>query len=527
MPVRPLDLGLRSRGGTYTLVITVVIGLLTAGLAIPYLFGEPLDTSTSTGPLVPRDTAASPSDATPAADGDASAPELSGPSSHTADGEQAGTAQAGTDGPADAVPAAGSTLQGSTASSPLAASDRGVTATTVTVAFLIVELGGVSQFGFSVPGFDPETQKGYVRAFVDHVNAGGGVGGRKIEPRFFLYDPTDPSSGQAACRAATQDNEIFAAVDIGSALDFPGQLCFTEQNATPLVEFGGFGTTQEMYDRSEGRLVTTLPSGVRSLANTAHELVDRRLLDGTRIGIIDRDFPGTVQTVTDGMVATLARRGHEVRYRADLSSDNGVAASQVPVAVQQMRANGVDAVFLLMDFITATQVVQTAERSGYTPAYFVSDFGAMTNDISLSAMPPSFRAVGITTMRTGEWRIGAPEPAVDAACRQIYAAAASRAVDRSEQDYGGALQACGMVDLFVRGAAASGPQLTRDGWVASVQRIGAIDYPNFGGLSFTSGKLDGADAIRLIQFEASCPARRGGREAPCWMPQGAFRPPHY
>ena len=516
---RRIDLGLRSRGGTYTLVLGVVIGLLAAGLGIPFVFGESLDTVQSTSnPLVPRG-------ASDTSDPDGAALGGDGASGASADGTGPGGAAGGRGG---AAPASGSVL-GADAARNLTASDRGVTPGAISLAFLLVDLGGVSQVGFSVPGYDPETQKRYVMAFVDNVNAGGGVLGRKIDPKFFSYDPTNPSSGQAACRAATQDHAVFAAVDTGSALDFPGQLCFTEQNRTPLIEFGGFGTTQEMYAKSAGRLITVLPSGVRSLANTAHELVNQGLLEGKRIGIVDRDFPGTVQTVTDGMVATLERLGHEVTYRADLSSDNGVAASQIPVAVQQMRANGVDAVMLLMDFITATEFVQTADRSGYTPDYFVSDFGAMTNDIVLSAMPASFRAVGITTMRTGEWRAEFPEPEIDAACQKIYAASTGDDVSRSDNNYAGSLQACGMIDLFLQAAVRAGPKLTRDAWVASMQRVGAIAYPNFGGVSFTAGKFDGADPIRMLVFEASCapPSGQGGGSRPCWMPAGAFRPPHY
>lgn len=515
--VRRIDLGLRSKGGTYTLVLGVVIGLLAAGLGIPFVFGEPLDTvQSSANSLQPPDAAASsPDDGTQSQSG-------TGTPGATEGGAAVGPTGAG-GGSGGLAPASGPVRGGAA----LTASDRGVTPDAITVAFLLVDLGGVSQAGFSVPGFDPKLQKGYAMAFVDRVNAGGGVLGRKIDPRFFSYDPTNPSSGQAACRAATQDTAIFAAVDIGSALDFPGQLCFTEQNRTPLITFGGFGTTQEMYAKSSDRLITVLPSGVRSLANTAQELVRQGLLKGKRIGIVDRDFPGTLQTVTDGMVATLDRLGYEVTYRSDLSSDNGVAASQIPVAVQQMRSNGVDAVILLMDFITATAFVQNADRSGYTPNYFVSDFGAMTNDISLSAMPGSFRAVGITTMRTGEWRANLPEPEIDAACQAIYATSTGQAAERYNSNSGGVLQACGMVDLFIRAAVGAGPELTRNRWTSSMQRVGAIAYPNFGGVSFAARKFDGADAIRAIEFKASCAPPSGGSEGPCWMPRGSFRPPHY
>ncbi|MBW3664967.1 MAG: ABC transporter substrate-binding protein [Actinobacteria bacterium] len=528
------NLGLHSKGGTYTLVMGVVIGMLIAGLAIPFVFGEQLESVPSNArPLVPRADADLPGDATGDARTEVTASEASPESTGAAKADGPGTGgTALAPGTQRADPEAtepDSDPALSEAPGGLTASDRGVTPDTINLAFLIVDLGGVSQFGFSIPGFDPEAQRGYVRAFVDDTNARGGVFGRTIEPLFFSYDPTDPSSGQAACRAATQDHEIFAALDVGGGLDFPGQLCFTEQNRTPLIELGGFGTTQEMYDKSEGRLVTLQPSGVRTLANMAHELVNQGLLEGKRIGIVDRDFPGTVRTVTDGMVATLERLGYEVTYRADLSPDNGVATSQIPVAVQQMRANRVDAVMLLMDFITSTEFVQTADRSGYTPDYFVSDFGSMTNDIALSAMPESFRSVGITTMRIGEWRIGSPEPAVDAACRETYAASSGEDPHRSDNDYGGAMLSCGMVDLFVRAATLAGPELTREGWVTGVQQIGALDYPFFGGMSFGPGKVDGADHIRTLVAEASCPPAegQGGRSSACWMPVGDFRPPHY
>ena len=519
-------LGLRSRGGTYTLVIGVVIGMLIAGLAIPFVFGQTLDPAQSaTSPLVPRDDVLAETESAGSPQTDPAAPETAGEPGR-GDGAAA-TSPLPEQRPDDAAP--GSVPPGSDVPAGLTSSDRGVTPTTITLAFLLVELRGVSQFGFSVPGFDPETQKRYVNAFVDDLNANGGVFSRKIDPKFFLYDPTDPSSGQAACRAATQDHEIFAALDVGAALDFPGQLCFTEQNRTPLIELGGFGTTQEMYDKSEGRLVTLFPSGVRSLANTAQELANQGLLEGKRIGIVDRDFPGTVQTVTDGMVATLERLGYEVTYRADLSMDNGVATSEIPVVVQQMRARRVDAVMLLMDFITSTEFVQTADRSGYTPAYFMSDFGNMTNDIALLAMPASFQGTAITTMRTGEWRVNYPEPAVDAACQEIYADHSGDDPDRSEANYSGAMISCGMVGLFARAAVGAGQELTRERWVTGIQRIGAIPYPYFGGMSFGPGKVDGADPIRTLVFEPSCPAPegQGGGGPPCWMPVSDFRPPHY
>jgi hypothetical protein len=59
---RRIDLGLRSKGGSYTLVVGVVIGLLAAGLGIPFVFGEPLDTVQTSTSLAPREAGTSSTD---------------------------------------------------------------------------------------------------------------------------------------------------------------------------------------------------------------------------------------------------------------------------------------------------------------------------------------------------------------------------------------------------------------------------------------------------------------------------------
>jgi hypothetical protein len=246
--------------------------------------------------------------------------------------------------------------------------------------------------------------------------------------------------------------------------------------------------------------------------------VSQGVLKGKHIGILDRDFPGTVQTVTDGMIAVLKQLGYSVSYRVDMSMDDGTASSQIPVAVQQMRAHGVDTVLLLTDLITGTQFVQQADKSAYQPLYVTSDFESETNDTSVQAMPSSFQAVGVTASRVGEWRAGMPEPSVDAACRKIFTAATGSNPARSDNAYAEMAVSCGMIDVFARGARGAGPTLTRAGYVAALQQIGGIGYPYFGGFSYRPGKRDGTDPVRLIVYRSSCT---------CWMPAGNFVPPRY
>ncbi len=100
----------------------------------------------------------------------------------------------------------------------------------------IADLGTLGQLGVGVPGADPESQKEPYQRFIDLINSRGGVLGRRIEPHFFTYDPISDDSMGAACLQATQDDQVFAALDV--ALNASGQQCFTSQNGTPLLEQG-------------------------------------------------------------------------------------------------------------------------------------------------------------------------------------------------------------------------------------------------------------------------------------------------
>jgi hypothetical protein len=539
---------LMGRRGTYMLILGVIVGMLATGLAIPFVFGTPLGSASSGGvnPLGALSTSSSGAhqgvggasplgssangtgvltgagavDAGSAASGLGGAAGAAGSAGGNAAGNAAGNAggSAGSGGAPGVAPGGATGGGGGAGSTALTASDRGVTATTITVAFLVADLGGVGQFGFSVPGYDPQQQEGYLQAFINNANANGGLLGRKIVPVYVEYDPTDEDSEEAACLTATQDHTVFAAVDSPGGLSFEAQLCFTQQNHTPLLDTGSFGEPEQFYAESDSNLFTIDQSGLRELGNMAHLLATEGLLKGKKIGILDRQFAGTVDTVTDGMVDVLQQLGYQVTYRVDMSMDDGTAASQVPIAAEEMQAHGVTAIMDLTDFITGTEFVQAADKSGYRPEYFASDFEANTNDTAVSAMPSSFQAIAVTTMRTGEWREGIPEPAVDASCRETYAGATRTNLARSDPDYQAMLIACGLVDILARGIHGAGPTLTKAGFDTSVQQIGSIPFPFFGGFSYKPGKYDGGDLVRTLVYQSSCS---------CWMPHGAFVEPTY
>ena len=531
----PAGMRLQSRSSVFLVVCGVVVGMVAAGLGIPFIFGKPLSSNqgpgisqlhTAAGTTTPAGGAAATTPGGPAgaggaglAGGSALDSGSGGPAGATGAGAGPGGLAAGGAGAGSATGGGGGSLtSGSGApATPLTSSDVGVTPTSIKVGVLLIDLGGVGRLGFGIPGFDPKTEQGFYSAFIDRINAGGGVLGRKIVPDFITYDPTQESIMDAACLKATQDDHDFAVLD-GGGVSGTAQLCVTDQNATPLVTVGAVGTPEGFYQQGRGRLFTLFESGMRSMSNMAWFLNQHGYLKGKTLGILDDTSPGDAQTVTDSAVAVLSKLGYKIAYRADMSSDASTEQSQTPVAVQQMRAHGVNAIFLLTGLVETTEFVQAAANSGYAPAYFATDWQSQTADLAVENMPSSFQAVAVTTIRLGEWRVNMGDSAVDQQCRQTYNQASGSSYDPSNSNYEALMFSCGLVNMFSEAAGKAGADLTRSGLTGALEGLGNLALPYFGSGSFHAGKYDAGDSVRTLRFQYGCK---------CWEPIDAFVPPQY
>ena len=500
-------LALRSRAQTYTLLVGVVVGLLVAGLGIPFVFGTPLDQAgarpqvadgglaegdaQSQAATPPREDAESPEadrDATGESDADdtedrgenadvAAAPEVAAPEADDDGGDRAD--------------------EGMT----LTASDRGVTEEEILVGLLLLDVAQLGDIGVGLPGIDPETQREGWQAFVDEVNEAGGINGRRIEPVYRSYDPLDQDSGRAACLYLTQDREVFAVMDSGGLVG--GNVrCITDENDTTMLTTGSQGVLDELYEAAPERLFGLLQRSTRLIDNLAVEL--------DSLGVLDGATPGILVTEDDAHMARrledrLAERGHEVAYTGVLAQEYSQGTSQISLEVQQMRANGVDAVIKLVHIIYGTQFVQLADGQGYHPQYLASDWRNASIDVHAEGMPDSYDGtLAITAWRTNEGRAGLPEAGDAAACRETYEHATGNGLERDSDDYGLYVGMCSLVDVFRRGASGAGPQLTRDAYAASMRELSDVPLGMFVGGSFSAGKSDAADYVRTVRWDSDC-----------------------
>lgn len=394
----------------------------------------------------------------------------------------------------------------------LGPSDVGVTAETVKVGFLMIDLTQTKALLGDL-GADLDVQEAMYRAFVDAANADGGINGRRIEPVFTSFDPV-AGDATTACNLFTEDEQVFAVVSNG--IYGPPVLCITQQHGTPLVNVGGF--IDEYYEQSNGLLYTLLASKNRAARNTIAALEQEGFLQDRTIGVLTSQAGDDNVAVNQSLVPTLEQLDHPVARVADLAADTGAAAAQIAVEVTQMREAGVDLVFLSTNAFFASVFVQTADEQGYHPEYALSDADDNIADYVIGRMPATFEARGFTVKRIGEFRGDAPEPEVDAACREVAEEATGTTLDRGSSEYEFAMNACNQLDVFVAGATAAGAELTRTSWADAMQALGEFPLAYANGGSFTPTKSEAADWIRPVTADTACG---------CWLPAGDFQPMRY
>lgn len=518
----PHRLPVQSRARSVVLLLGVVIGLLVAGLAIPFVFGERLTTTVAApaadelllGPPAaePGTQTSGQPGATPSAGATTGA---AAPSGAPGNAPVTGAAAPGT-GPGVPAPGApGSTGSGTAPDGTrLTATDRGVTAKTIKVGFTVLDTGGLGRTGVAI-GVSVEQQRDAWIGYAKEINARGGINGRAIEPVVVPYDPVNENSQRQACLKLTQDEKVFAVV---GGFNFPVAVsCVTRENQTPLIS--GYPSTQdEIFAQASGRFVTMYPKASRMMAMMAAALDGAGKLEGRTIGILNQQQNDPGGKTSAALEQAIEARGYTVKRRADLSADSGTSASQVPVTVNQFQTDGIDTVFVLAGVTTATQFVQQADGQGYRPMYHLSDWANNNNDFTVQNMPRSFQAIGVThIMGHGNKVLPFEENAAAVRCREIHDKHSGRTLQpRGTAEYGATTQNCDSILAFERIARAAGPELTRARLAAAVPTAGSFPIANWAPGRFGSGKPDFVDQLRFQVFDASCS---------CWKPSGGFFSP--
>ena len=165
-------------------------------------------------------------------------------------------------------------------------------------------------------------------AFINDVNAKGGIQGRKIVPDFRTFCPIVPAPALSLCTQFTEDDHVFAV--IGDFVDLTGQAqpCIAKQHHTVLITID---LTQSIVDSAPHGMILTFDTlQERTVAITLQLLTRQHTLDGKKVAVLGEAT--TEKSVKTVLVPGLKKMGVNLGSTAILTisgADTTAAAAQL------------------------------------------------------------------------------------------------------------------------------------------------------------------------------------------------------
>ena len=225
--------------------------------------------------------------------------------------------------------------------------------------------------GFTVaPQGDSAAQ---AEALVEHLNAGGGIGGREVElvVREFSSSEGSAQTETALCNSFTQDDEVFAVVTLGqrtrAALD-----CYSKAE-TLVVDVSQSAQPASVYEDLSPYLWT--PNAVdldTSTAALVRQLGEDGVFDGAKVGVMVQDEPAYEAVFTDVLAPALAEYDVEpVKVGIDQSTPENAFASAGTAAGKLQQADVSHVMFLGIPDNVGYLTSYTAQQ-GFFPQLLIS-----------------------------------------------------------------------------------------------------------------------------------------------------------
>jgi len=391
----------------------------------------------------------------------------------------------------------------------------GVDATTIRVGFTIQDNNATVSSLASAYNVQLANNRGAYEALVRYVNTHGGIGGRRLSPDYYTYDPTSGTAdqiGQAACAAFTEDDKVFAAIDpVNGSGSF--NTCM-QQRGRVMMQYGlYFGSSKAWAKYPNVVAADGLPldDGGRILAE--HLAASGFLSKSTRLGAIVRSSDDLTQAYSHGFVPALAKYGLRVEQTqyirdAQASSDISGYTADISSAVLKFSTTGIDrVVFFDTGSYAATVFTQTAEKQQYRPKYGFSSLNSIVGLQGSSSTAPQQQMVGAQGVSWETNADGLTKTRTPSAQQCLAILKEAGIVPSDAGTEGNYLKTCQTFFLFKTAAELAGPDLNRDSFLSAVERLGSTfrSTNTWDGLThFGPGDHSGVSVFRPFVYREAC-----------------------
>lgn len=417
----------------------------------------------------------------------------------------AGACSASTDGD-DADGGGGTTTEAPTGTEAVSTFDysgvptQGVTEDSVRLGVANVDAAVLEEIG--IEGIELAPTEALFAAWIDELNADGGVNGRRVELAYRPFIPYVDAEAEAACVELAEDQEVFLA--IGILLD-DGPLCLTETQQVPYL--GLFGLSPEREERSIAPFFALEMSDDRQKLGGVDQMIADGAFTDRTVGLVWDT--GDTPVVEEFIQPALEEAGVDVVVEATREivsgTDQAAADQEMDVMVERLRAADPDVILNVSDFGALPVALQ---RNDYLPdAIYSTSAQGLSADVvtGLGLDETTLEAISITTIANDDRDTLLADEGFQA-CLESYAAsdpAEPIADDASYEVLSSVAQSCSAFQIFVQAAEAAGDDLTPASWAAGAESLGELDLPGLPFASLSPIQHSAGDAIATYAWDAA------------------------
>lgn len=420
---------------------------------------------------------------------------------------------------------------------------QGVTKDEIVVAAVVADLDSLRSKGLIA---QPKLTVGnLVKNWQIYFDQVGPIGGRDVKVVPVVWDPLDATSYDKACTQITQDLKPFVAVN-SAGYRQSSIPCITVDGKTPFMV--GDPVFTDLLKASGNKLFALPPPSDIAGKTTADVVAKQKLVPkSAKIGILSANDVG-IKAAGDALEAQLKKNGYDVVSKVEtntLSADSALINRESAAAVETFKAQGVDTVFIGIQFTSSQGYFQEAARSnaGFKN-FIVDDAASMCSIFAASRIPgevagtPCVTAFDTRALPTKDG-IKA-DSKFDAECRKVFdtgfqlssqpgvpsgdvTAGGKTYVEDMRPDY------CTIMSLLIPSMKKAGKNLTWDKVAKNIEAIQSApaSYLSDGEGGFAKNKHYFANNVHVVTLNAAnaqtpvdanglfngCPA-----PVNCWVP---------
>jgi hypothetical protein len=377
------------------------------------------------------------------------------------------------------------------------ASTPGVTATTIRVGVPYVDVAAVKAVGVNISwGSVPDA----FNAVIDHINAQGGINGRKIVPYIVAVNPTGTAPAATACTQLTEDDNVFVAiaplqatcylqhdVPVVASIYPSGNSPTAAQDFAPVPPAAAYDPLQLSVYNKQGVFKH------KKVAVFGGDPNDQSVVTSVQSDLAKLHVP-VVTTAVDS-----APQG-------DLAAEN----SQITVIAQKFQSEGVNEVVAVGDGSAIWPEGLSAIQSTYNPPWVAENESNFTGAVGGKYNSSYLSNVVTSTALTPPTKIW-DNAGTQQCVRTIKKAfpsdqinAFSYSLPESEATWMSVELACTDMALFTDIAKAAGKNLTVQSFVHAGYGLKNLVLPGTGApISFGPGRPYGLGPVYMVHYDPS------------------------